>query len=76
MDNAKLVNNYMKMEATYSSETSVDFQWTTQRYFPEDRTLVSSGVACSLYTIRPSASKFIVFRKKRRHAHQMRVERP
>jgi hypothetical protein len=27
------------MEATYSSETSVDFQRTTRCYFPEDRTL-------------------------------------
>jgi hypothetical protein len=27
------------MEATRSSETSVDFQMTTQRYIPEDRTL-------------------------------------
>jgi hypothetical protein len=25
----------LKMEAIYSSETSVDFQWTTQRYIPE-----------------------------------------
>jgi hypothetical protein len=29
----------MKMEATCSSETSVDFQRTTRRYIPEDRTL-------------------------------------
>jgi hypothetical protein len=27
------------MEATYSLETSVDFQRTTQRYIPEDKTL-------------------------------------
>jgi hypothetical protein len=27
------------MEATYSSETSVDFQRNTRRYIPEDRTL-------------------------------------
>jgi hypothetical protein len=27
------------MEVTYSSETSVDFQRTTRRYIPEDRTL-------------------------------------
>jgi hypothetical protein len=27
------------MEATYSSETSVDFQRNTQRYIPEDSTL-------------------------------------
>jgi hypothetical protein len=26
------------MEATYSSETLVDFQWTTRYYTPEDRT--------------------------------------
>jgi hypothetical protein len=29
----------LKMEATYSSETSVDFRRTTWRYIPEDRTL-------------------------------------
>jgi hypothetical protein len=28
----------LKMEATFSSETSVDFQPTTRRYIPEDRT--------------------------------------
>jgi hypothetical protein len=27
------------MEATYSSEATTDFQQTTQRYIPEDRTL-------------------------------------
>jgi hypothetical protein len=29
----------LKMEAIYSSETSVDFQRTTRRYIPEDSTL-------------------------------------
>jgi hypothetical protein len=29
----------LKMEATCSSETSNDFQRTTRRYIPEDRTL-------------------------------------
>jgi hypothetical protein len=29
----------LKMKATYSSETSVDFQRTTQRYISEDITL-------------------------------------
>jgi hypothetical protein len=29
----------LKMEVEYSSETSVDFQQTTRRYIPEDRTL-------------------------------------
>jgi hypothetical protein len=29
----------MKMETTRFSETSVDFQRTTRRYIPEDRTL-------------------------------------
>jgi hypothetical protein len=29
----------LKMEATYSSETSDDFQWTTWHYIPEDKTL-------------------------------------
>jgi hypothetical protein len=30
------------METKYSSETSVDFQQTTQRNIPEDRTLLQS----------------------------------
>jgi hypothetical protein len=29
----------LKMEAKYFSETSVDFQRTTLRYMPEDRTI-------------------------------------
>jgi hypothetical protein len=29
----------LKMEATCSSETSVNFQWITGRYMPQDRTL-------------------------------------
>jgi hypothetical protein len=29
----------LKMEAIFSSETSVDFQRTTRRYIPEDGTL-------------------------------------
>jgi hypothetical protein len=29
----------LKMEVTFSSETSVDFQWTTRRYIPEDRSV-------------------------------------
>jgi hypothetical protein len=29
----------LKLEATYSAETSIDFQLTTRRYIPEDRTL-------------------------------------
>jgi hypothetical protein len=29
----------MKMEAICSSETSIDTQWTTRRYIPEDGTL-------------------------------------
>jgi hypothetical protein len=33
----------MKMEATYSSETSVDFQRNTRRYISEDRTLPFSS---------------------------------
>jgi hypothetical protein len=31
-------SSILKMESTYSSETSVDFQRTTRRYVPEDRT--------------------------------------
>jgi hypothetical protein len=33
----------LKMEATSSSETSVEFQGTTRRYIPEDRKLHSHG---------------------------------
>jgi hypothetical protein len=33
----------LKMEAIYSSEMSVDFQWTTQHYIPEDSTLRPRG---------------------------------
>jgi hypothetical protein len=29
----------LKMKAAYSSETSVDFHWTTRIYVPEDITL-------------------------------------
>jgi hypothetical protein len=39
----------LKMEAIYSSETIVDFQWTTRRYIPQDRTLhdhVCENVKC------------------------------
>jgi hypothetical protein len=32
-----------KMEATCSSATSVDLQWATQSYIPEDRTLHNQG---------------------------------
>jgi hypothetical protein len=35
----------------YSTETSVDFQWTTQRYVPEERTLhveLVDDLACRL----------------------------
>jgi hypothetical protein len=37
------------MEAASSTETSVDFQQTTQRYFPEDKTFHFS--VCSKYII-------------------------
>jgi hypothetical protein len=37
----------MKMEATYSSETSVDFQRTKRRYIPEDKTIQNFDVLAS-----------------------------
>jgi hypothetical protein len=37
----------LKTEAICSSETSVDFQWTTRRYIPEDSTLHSPAVRTS-----------------------------
>jgi hypothetical protein len=33
------ISSTLKMEAIFSSETPVDFQRTTQRYIPGDRTL-------------------------------------
>jgi hypothetical protein len=36
---AELIFSTLKMEAICSSETSVDIQWTTRRYIPEDCTL-------------------------------------
>jgi hypothetical protein len=36
---SKQSSSAMKMEAKRSSETSVEFQPTTRRYIPEDRTL-------------------------------------
>jgi hypothetical protein len=36
---AQLILQTLTLEATYSSETLVDFQGTIQRYIPEDRTL-------------------------------------
>jgi hypothetical protein len=50
----------LKMEGTYSSETSVGFHWTTRQYIPEDRTLSLKLVA--LYGW--SAGKFSVRRLK------------
>jgi hypothetical protein len=42
----------LKMEVIRSSETSVDFQRTTQRYIPEDRTLfVTTPVRTSNATV-------------------------
>jgi hypothetical protein len=38
----------MKMEATCSSETSVDFQRTTRHYIPEDKTLLKHCYRLSL----------------------------
>jgi hypothetical protein len=39
------------MEATCSSETSVDFQQTTKHYIPEDRTLQYVSYSCKYNTI-------------------------
>jgi hypothetical protein len=39
LDSCMAYSSNLKMEATCSFETSVDFQWTTRRYIPEDRTL-------------------------------------
>jgi hypothetical protein len=36
---AEIIASTLKMEAICSSETSVDTQWTTQRYIPKVNTL-------------------------------------
>jgi hypothetical protein len=51
----------LKMEAICSSETSVDSEWTTQRYIPEDsplsspvfvnKTLIISYLAIVFYSV-------------------------
>jgi hypothetical protein len=38
----------VKMEATCSADTSVEFQWPTQRYIPVDRTLQQESAECEL----------------------------
>jgi hypothetical protein len=38
----------LKIEATCSSKTSVDFQWTTRRYIPKNRTLQNFTVVIVL----------------------------
>jgi hypothetical protein len=32
-------NSILKIEATYSSETSVDYEWDAERYITDDTTL-------------------------------------
>jgi hypothetical protein len=39
----------MKMEAKYSSETSVDFQQTTWSYIPEDKALQHPARGVTMY---------------------------
>jgi hypothetical protein len=38
---AQIILSTLKMEAIFSSETSVDSQWTTWRYIPDGGTLHS-----------------------------------
>jgi hypothetical protein len=50
LDSCLAYSSTLKMKETCSSETSVDFQQTTRRYIPEDRTLqYSSWVEVSNY---------------------------
>jgi hypothetical protein len=44
----------LKMEATYTPETSVDIQWTTRRYIPEDRTLIVRLIRSQLLLLQKS----------------------
>jgi hypothetical protein len=48
------------MEATYFSETSVDFQRITRRYIPEDRTLHNHRCENLRSYIKPSASYLLI----------------
>jgi hypothetical protein len=49
-----VLSSILKMEATCSSETSVDFHWTTQRYNPEARYLHSHALLFTFsYNIHP-----------------------
>jgi hypothetical protein len=49
----------LKMEETCPSKKSVDFQWTAQRYIPEDRSLHCSRLL-SLSTLLIQSYYFIV----------------
>jgi hypothetical protein len=40
----------LKMEATCSSETLVDFHWTTRRYIPEDIIFIATAVRSSIHS--------------------------
>jgi hypothetical protein len=39
LDSYSACSSIWKMEVIHTSETSVDFQWTTWPYIPEDNTL-------------------------------------
>jgi hypothetical protein len=55
----------MKMEATCSSETSVDFRRTTRRYIPEDRTVHTNSFFISISLVfesRPDDRVSCIFR--------------
>jgi hypothetical protein len=41
---AELISSTLKMEAMYSSGTSVDTQWTTRRYIPEHILFITTAV--------------------------------
>jgi hypothetical protein len=45
-----LVYSTLKMEGTHFSKMSVDFQWTTQHYISEERTLYNLGVGMARNT--------------------------
>jgi hypothetical protein len=60
------------MEATFSFETSVEFQRTTRRYIPEDRTVYIESVRGSYEQYCNTRTRQIHVTKLRRFAYMRR----
>jgi hypothetical protein len=68
----------LKMEAIYSSETSVDLQRTIRRYIPEDSVLATSlqgrGIYCTLFVYAPKEIRCSHEIRQLRHKENRRNE--